>query len=156
MPSRGLWLLLGMFLAAFVPPSLRAQSSQASLQGQVTSQASGEPVARALVIQRNLLTNTQGYRYTNEQGYFSFPALQPGTYTIRADALGFQPEERSPVELPVASRIELNFALIRSAGAAGTAVAAPAAPRLGENPRNILAIMYGADAAVPQAVLVRL
>jgi hypothetical protein len=139
-----------------LPVAGRAQSSQASLQGQVINQASGEPIARALVIQRNLLTNTQGYRYSNEQGYFSFPVLQPGTYTVRADALGFQPEERSPVELPVASRIELNFNLIRSTAPAGAQTAAPAVPRLGENPRNILAIMYGADAAVPQAVLVRL
>src|SRR3989304_4737756 len=130
-----------------LPAAARAQSSQASLQGQVINQASGEPIARALVIQRNLLTNTQGYRYSNEQRYFSFPALQPGTYTVRTDALGFQPEERSPVELPVASRIELNFNLIRSTAPPGAHPAAPAAPRLGENPRNILAIMYGADAA---------
>ncbi|MBI3935283.1 MAG: carboxypeptidase regulatory-like domain-containing protein, partial [Acidobacteria bacterium] len=146
-------LLPVALLVILFPVLTRAQSSQASLQGQVFNQASGESVARALVIQRNLLTNTQGYRYTNDQGYFSFPALQPGTYTVRTDALGFQPEERSPVELPVASRIELNFALVRGAGAAAPQ---PAAARLGENPRNILAIMYGADAAVPQAVLVRL
>lgn len=133
----------------------RAQSSQASLQGQVINQASGEPIATALVIQRNLLTNTQGYRYTNDQGYFSFPVLQPGTYTVRTDALGFQPEERSPVELPVAARLELNFAMIRNVGAIAASPATPPAPRLGENPRNILAILYGA-AAVPQAGLVRL
>ena len=155
-PCRWHSILLVALSMPLLPAAARAQSSQASLQGQVINQASGEPIARALVIQRNLLTNTQGYRYTNDQGYFSFPALQPGTYTVRTDALGFQPEERSPVELPVASRIELNFALIRSAGAVAAQPSAPAAPRPGENPRNILAIMYGADAAVPQAVLVRL
>ena len=155
-PGRGHFILLVALCIALLPAAGRAQSSQASLQGQVIDQATGGSIARALVIQRNLLTNTQGYRYSNDQGYFSFPALQPGTYTVRTDALGFQPEERSPVELPVASRIELNFALIRSTGAPAATPSAPAAPRLGENPRNILAIMYGADAAVPQAVLVRL
>ena len=155
-PGRGPLLPWVALCISLLPAAGRAQSSQASLQGQVINQASGEPIARALVIQRNLLTNTQGYRYSNEQGYFSFPALQPGTYTVRTDALGFQPEERSPVELPVASRIELNFNLIRSTAPPGAQPAAAAAPRLGENPRNILAIMYGADAAVPQAVLVRL
>jgi hypothetical protein len=132
----------------------RAQSSQASLQGRVINQASGEAIATALVIERNLLTNTQGYRYTNEQGYFSFPALAPGTYTIRVDAMGFQAEERSPVDLPVAARVELNFSLLRSEP--GVPVPAPVPANRNANPRSILAIMYGADAAVPQAVLVRL
>jgi carboxypeptidase family protein len=155
--NTSLYTLLAALCAGLLLPALAsAQSSQASLQGQVINQASGEPIARALVIQRNLLTNAQGYRYTNEQGYFSFPALQPGTYTVRVDALGFQPEERSPVELPVASRIELNFALIRNAGQIQTQLSPSPAPRAGENPRSILAVMYGADAAVPQAVLVRL
>jgi hypothetical protein len=130
------------------------QSSQATLQGQVTNQSSGEPIASALVIQRNLLTSSQGYRYTNEQGFYSFPALAPGTYSVRVDALGFQAEERAPVELPVAARMELNFALL--AGPDRPPPGASSTPRLGENPKNILAIMYGADAAVPQAVLVRL
>jgi len=131
------------------------QSSQATLQGQVINQASGQPIARALVIQRNLLTSSQGYRYTNEQGFYAFPALAPGTYSVRVDALGFQAEERAPVELPVAGRIELNFALL-AGGPAQPPPGAATTPRLGANPANILAIMYGADAAIPQAVLVRL
>jgi hypothetical protein len=149
-------MLCGMLLAVlWLPVSAWAQSSQASLQGQVMNPASGEPIARALVIQRNILTNTQGYRYTNEQGFFSFPALPSGTYTVRVDALGFQPEERSGVELPVAGRVEMNFALTRS-GEAPLQPSTTPAVRPGENPRNILAVMYGADAAVPQAILIRL
>ena len=153
------WMALPLSVAAIVAwlimsESARAQSSQASLQGRVINQASGEAIATALVIERNLLTNTQAYRYTNEQGYFSFPALAPGTYTVRADAMGFQAEERSPVELPVAARVELNFSLIRSEPGVPAPTQAPA--NKNANPRNILAIMYGADAAVPQAVLVRL
>ena len=121
----------------------------------MTQEATGEPIAKALVIQRNLQTNVQSYRYSNEQGLYSFPTLQPGTYSVRVDALGFQPEERSPVELPVAARLELNFA-VKGGATPPTAPATPAAVPAGAAPSKILALMYGADAAVPQAVMISL
>ena len=107
------------------------------------------------MIQRNLQTNVQSYRYTNEQGLYSFPTLQPGTYSVRVDALGFRPEERSPVGLPVGARLELNFA-VKGGAAPPTAPATPAAAPAGATPSKILALMYGADAAVPQAVMISL
>ena len=143
------------FLIWFSPAAAQAQSSQAMLLGRVTQEATGEPVAKALVIQRNLQTNVQSYRYTNEEGLYSFPTLQPGTYSVRVDALGFRPEERSPVELPVAARLELNFA-VKGGAAPPTAPATPAAAPAGATPSRILALMYGADAAVPQAVMISL
>lgn len=39
-----------------------------------------------------------------------FPCF-PGMYVIRVDALGFQPQEKAQLELTVASRSALNFAL---------------------------------------------
>jgi hypothetical protein len=139
---------------------LKAQSSQATLMGRVASAATGAAVAKAVVIERNLQTNVQLARYTNEDGLYSFAALQPGSYSIKVYALGFQPEERSPVELPVSSRIELNFALRAGAAAAGPASqpAAPvaAAPAPAAAAAGILARMYGADGAIPQAVITNL
>lgn len=133
----------------------RAQSSQAVLQGQVTDPA-GASVSRALVLLRNLATNTQAYRYTNEQGLYYFSAVYPGSYAVRVDALGYRPEERSPVELPVAARLELNFALAASGTVPAPPAPVPASPRPAASPSNLLAVMYGADAAVPQAVMVSL
>ena len=151
---RLVWILFAASILLLPQVESHGQTSQATLQGQVTSQANGQLVAKALVIERNLQTNSQSYRYTNEQGLYSFPALLPGTYTVRVDALGFQPEERSPVELPVASRIELNFAL----NTREIAPAPPAQPKsaAGVTASNILSVMYGSDAAVPQAVIVSL
>ncbi len=148
-------VLFLVFIFAAVLSNLRAQTSQATLQGQVLSQTSSRPIERALVILRNPETNAQAYRYTNAQGIFYFSSLQPGMYRVRVDALGFQPEERSPVELPVASRIELNFSL-QGTGPAATAPTAPAPAAAGANPSNILSVMYGADAAIPSAVLIQL
>ncbi|MGH9783159.1 MAG: TonB-dependent receptor [Terriglobia bacterium] len=143
-------------LGVFVVESAFAQSSLAVLQGQVTGGA-GAPAARALVLLRNLQTNAQAYRYTNEQGIYFFSAVAPGSYAVRVDALGNQPEERSPVELPVAARLELNFTLLPSATTPAPAPApAPPAPRPGVSPSNLLAVMYGADAAVPLALIVSL
>ncbi|MBI4465791.1 MAG: TonB-dependent receptor [Acidobacteria bacterium] len=149
-------ILLATLIVLLEGVAARAQTSQATLQGQVTNPMNGQPIPRALVLQRNLQTNTPSYRYTNDQGFYYFPALVPGTYSVRVDALGFQPEERLPIELSVASRLELNFSLQpREAGTAAPS-APPAPPRAGVNPTNILAVMYGADAAVPQAVLTSL
>ena len=81
--------------------------------------------------------------------------MLPGTYALRADALGFQPEERAGLELTVASHTEVNFTLRLSAAGTAAVPGPPSAPGRTGHP-NILSIMYGSDAAVPQAVLVQL
>lgn len=158
-PGRGTVLVFALSAALLGSGSAAAQTSQATLQGQVTGPG-GRPVARALVLLRNLATNAQAYRYTNEQGLYFFSAVLPGIYRVRVDALGHQPEERSPVELAVAARLELNFALQPSATPPATPpTAPPSAPpsaRPGASPSNLLAVMYGADAAVPQALIINL
>src|SRR5262245_60980534 len=116
----GIAVALACILA--LPRAASAQTSQASLQGEVVSQSTTKPLERALVILRNTETNAQAYRYTNAQGIFLFSSLQPGLYRVRVDALGYQPEERFPVELPVASKIEVNFSL-QGSGPAPAAVA---------------------------------
>ncbi|MGH9783198.1 MAG: TonB-dependent receptor domain-containing protein, partial [Terriglobia bacterium] len=134
----------------------RAQSSQAALQGQVADE-SGRPMAGALVLLRNRATNAQSYRYANAQGLYYFSAVLPGVYSVRVDALGYLPEERPAVELPVAARLELNFALMASGTTTPPPRAAPApgppSPQPARGPANLLAAMYGADAAVPQAIM---
>lgn len=149
-------LVVGLIVLA--SDVMRAQSSQAVLFGRVTTEA-GAPLPRAVVVQRNLATNQQTYRFTNEQGLYSFAAVPPGTYAVRVDAPpGFTAEERSPVELPVSSRIELNFALKASAegGAAPPPATVTARAATVGNARAALAVIYGADAAVPQAVVINL
>jgi len=154
-PARRGWMFFTAVILIFADTVSYAQTSQATLQGQVIGMATGQPVPKALVIERNLQTNSQSYRYTNEQGLYSFPALLPGTYSVRVDALGYQAEQRSPVELPVASRIELNFALnMRNVAPPPPAPLRSAAS--GITASNILSIMYGSDAAVPQAVIISL
>ena len=82
-------LCAGMACAVLLLPiPLSAQSSQATLQGQIIGQPGGKAVVKALVIERNLQTNSQSYQYTNEQGFYLFPTLLPGMYSVRVDEIG--------------------------------------------------------------------
>jgi hypothetical protein len=53
---------------------------------------------------------------TNSDGFFTFPFLPPGTYQLRVclpdcDSPEYQPQEIYGLELYVAARLEVNFAL---------------------------------------------
>jgi Carboxypeptidase regulatory-like domain/TonB dependent receptor-like, beta-barrel len=153
--NRQLLLLLCTFYLVPTRPPLLAQTALATLQGRITDHSTAEPVAGALVLYRNLQTDVMGYRYTNELGYYYFPALPPGSYQVRVDVRGYQPKEWASLELAVASQTELNLELDPVAPAPGSQP--PASRReLRARPSEILAIMYGADAAIPSAVLIRI
>ena len=157
-PRRGTASFPLFLVILWWPGRVWAQSSQAVPQGCVVG-GNGMPVNRALVLVRNLATNTQAYRYTNEQDLYYFSAVSPGSYSVRVDALGNRPEERSPVDLAVAARLEIDFALMASATAPSpAAVPGPAGPGASARPTpaNVLSVMYGADAAVPQALIITL
>src|SRR5205085_8593324 len=58
---------------------------------------------------------------SNEAGAYQFASLQPGTYDIKADLAGFQPEVARSFQLGGAQQARLNFTLEVGA-AAGTTV----------------------------------
>ena len=62
-----------------------------ALQGTVTDQATGQPIARA-----GITTDRGGYRTTtDETGSFSITGMKTGAYTLRASALGYQSSTRN-------------------------------------------------------------
>ena len=69
-----------------------AQTTSGSMSGTVVD-ASDQVVPGADVIITNEQTGEQRRTVTNEVGLFAFPALQPGSYTIRAELAGFRPME---------------------------------------------------------------
>jgi hypothetical protein len=155
--TRSIAIVVVMLLALVCPRAGRAQSAQAMLLGRISDGSSGAPMVRALVIARNLDTNLHSTRYTNEQGLYSLAAMPPGNYAVQVHALGFQPEERARIELAVSARVELDFALkpagVPPAVSPGSArVGAGRAPAKSPG-SDLLALMYGADAAVPQVVM---
>ncbi|MDX2031567.1 MAG: carboxypeptidase regulatory-like domain-containing protein [Blastocatellia bacterium] len=89
-------LMLAMVISA------TAQTS-ASLSGTVTD-PNGGAVAGAKVTVANPTMNLQIEGKTSADGGFSFPTLQPGTYTVTIEAQGFKKTVKSGIVLNIADR----------------------------------------------------
>ncbi|HWQ34639.1 MAG TPA: carboxypeptidase regulatory-like domain-containing protein [Blastocatellia bacterium] len=94
----GTALLPGLVLAV----AAWAQTS-ASLSGTVQDQQ-GNAIAGAKVIASDLTKNQQVETRTGSDGTFSFPILQPGTYTVAVEAQGFKKLVKTGVVLAVADK----------------------------------------------------
>ncbi|MBI1895547.1 MAG: carboxypeptidase regulatory-like domain-containing protein [Acidobacteria bacterium] len=103
-------MLLRAFLS-LLPLLLAAPMAGQTITGEITGTVfddSGAVVPGATV---SLMSETSGARRegkTNTEGIFVFPALQPGTYTIRISRSGFQTVERTGVLLTANDRIAIG------------------------------------------------
>jgi len=84
-------------------PSVLAQTSQASLSGTVVDQQKAA-VPGATVKATNVKTNVTAETISQDNGTFSFPALQPGEYTVAVELSGFKTLVKSGVILNAADR----------------------------------------------------
>jgi hypothetical protein len=96
-----------------------AQIGGASIVGNVTDE-SGAALPNATVRATNIQTNVANATVTNAQGYYEFPLLPAGRYTLEVAAQGFRPARSQVVELNSGTRPKLDFAL--SAGVISDAV----------------------------------
>jgi uncharacterized surface anchored protein len=101
-----LWASVVVYLLVFVPFS-SGQKSTGTITGTVTD-ASGAVVAGASVGLINERTGSTRNTTTNEQGSFSFPELDSGTYTLTLNKAGFKQMRQKNVELHVADVTTLN------------------------------------------------
>ena len=99
------WRLLLLLLVTFglvAGVSAVAQSGRGTLTGTVKD-VSGSVVSGATL---NLKETNTGSAYTSTssaEGLFTFPELQPGTYTLEVSAPGFQSFEQAGIVIEVAS-----------------------------------------------------
>ncbi len=96
-------------------PQLAFPQISATLSGTVTDPA-GATIPNAKITVRNQATETTRTATTNESGLFTFSALDPGTYTVRAEANGFQPWEVADVVLNAAEQRSLSTVQMELAG----------------------------------------
>ena len=82
----------------------------AGLSGEVKDPA-GAVVPAVKVIATNQATNVARETETNTSGIYTFPSLVPGVYTVKVDAPGFQPIQRTGVELQVQQNGRVDFTL---------------------------------------------
>ena len=68
---------------------LHAQTNLAGITGTITD-STGAAIANSTVVVLNKATTATRTATTSSTGFYSFPSLPPGTYTIKAAATGFQ------------------------------------------------------------------
>jgi hypothetical protein len=84
-----------------------AQLVTGTINGSLVDQ-SGQAVAGAKVTVTNERTGLQREATSNEEGAFNFPALQPGSYTVRVERQGFRTVERTGVVLTANDKLALG------------------------------------------------
>src|SRR6516162_8155102 len=99
---------------------LRAQTTQGLIAGTIFASDSKTPLCDVVVEYKrreNEAITAHGETKTNAQGIFAFSFLSPGVYQVRVCApdcntlTDYQPQEIYGLELFVAARLEVNFAL---------------------------------------------
>src|SRR5271163_2632549 len=102
-------LLLSAALA--LPVEILAQGETTSaIVGQVTD-GTGAAIPGATVTVTNRATALQRKGKTDNEGRFNFPQLQPGTYLVRVEAEGFDPQHNDNVVSGLGEKQTVDFTL---------------------------------------------
>ena len=95
----------------FMIPSLcSAQAVTGTLLGNVNDQ-SGAAVPGATVTATEVQTNISRSVVTNETGYYIFPSLQNGTYSVEAELQGFKKVIRQNVRVDVNTTVRIDLTM---------------------------------------------
>jgi len=112
--SRSVWIVTRILCAVsavfLVCLSLSAQVNTGRILGTVTDQ-SGGVVAGAMVAVTNSQTGVSRNLVTDGSGEYSAPNLNPGTYTVRVTANGFQAFERQNILLELGKDARIDAQL---------------------------------------------
>ena len=106
-------LLLSLLIGAFFisPTKTEAQGETTSaIVGQVTD-ATNAAIPGAMVRVKNHATGLERSAKTDEEGRFNFTQLQPGTYSVKVEADGFDAQENANISSGLGQRQEANFKL---------------------------------------------
>jgi len=124
-----LFTAFALCVLAALPIFTAAQGAyRAQLRG-VVSDSSGAVMANATVTITDMGTNISSVAHTNSAGEYEFTALRLSTYSVKAEASGFRPVEKTDVVLAVDQQSTLNFAM-QPAGVSSTLEVTAAAPLL--------------------------
>jgi hypothetical protein len=96
-------------LVVLLAAGLAAQSSTGAMRGTVKD-AQGI-IPGATVVLTNEDNGTSRETVSNESGEYSFPALEPATYTVRVEVPGFRRFERKAVRVTTQANVGLDIQL---------------------------------------------
>jgi hypothetical protein len=123
----GHFALLVLTIACFLPVEALAQGETTSaIVGEVTD-TTNAVVSGATVTITNHETGLKRSARTDDAGRFNFPQLKPGTYSVRAEAPGFDPGQNDNVISGLGQKQTVDFTLkvARSNEAVEVSSAAP-------------------------------
>src|SRR5882762_29891 len=103
-------LLLAVFISCFGLLPLIAQIQNARIEGTVQD-TSGATVPGVKLLIVNTRTQAKLEAETEVSGFYFFPSLQPGFYTLVAEAKGFRKETVNNIEVTVGETIRQDLKL---------------------------------------------
>jgi len=110
-PAIGKCLLtIAIFLGLLASTPLQAQRYLGSITGEIVD-STGAKVPGATVIVEDVTTHFKSNAVANGAGAYSFPALNPDTYTVIVTAASFKSETRANVVLTAGQIVEADFSL---------------------------------------------
>jgi hypothetical protein len=103
------WTCVAVVVGLLVPAWVGAQSFQGGMRGAVKDAQGVIPGVTVTLV--NEATNVSRDTVSNQSGEYSFPALDPGSYTARAAVQGFKTFERRGLRVGTQQFITLDITL---------------------------------------------
>jgi len=111
MARAGCWALLALAVACLLPAKVLGQGETTSaIVGEVRD-ATDAVVPSATVTITNHETGLRRTAQTDNAGRFNFPQLKPGTYSVKADAKGFESQQNENVIAGLGQKQTVGFTL---------------------------------------------
>ena len=105
--------IFGLMLTTAAALSAAAQTTTATVRGFLRGEG-GAPVTGGQVTARDTAMGVVRSANANDQGFYSIAGLRPGTYTLEARRIGFQPQSRR-ITVQIGQTLDLNFDLTSAA-----------------------------------------
>ncbi len=102
------------FTLVFFLALLATTSAEASITGSISgvvSDSSGAVISGATVTATNTQTGIQATLKTDSKGFYNFPALQIGSYTVEVQQAGFKTANRTDMVVDANSALRADFTL---------------------------------------------
>ena len=103
-------LVIASFHLCTPEPAFSQGETTSAIVGEVTD-VSGATVPHAIVTVTNKETGLRRNASTDDAGRFNFPQLKPGTYIVRVEAVGFEPQENDSVISALGQKQNVDFTL---------------------------------------------
>ena len=104
-------LIFVAFCLFWFPAETCAQGETTSaIVGQVTD-STGAGIPGATVTIANHASGARRAAKTDDEGRFNFPQLQPGAYSIKVEAAGFEPQQNDAVSAGLGQKQTVDFVL---------------------------------------------